>query len=214
MSRYTFLFRRKDNDRNCCAYIESQPRFECDHYFGSVILHGAGYSNSNFPEYEDIDTVLTEDEYQRLIEYNKQIKDLGYGIKKGDKRYNKGLALYEEYKDIFDKLQSDEAIEFQENIIEEEKEWLMVKYDFSDDDVETIFDNYGLDYRDRGIVGYVYGDATDVAEEIFNECLCLEISQRNALEGYVDFEQMGKDIANSDEVYCLLDDDRVVRYNM
>lgn len=214
MSRYTFLFRRKDNDRDCCAYIERQPRFECDHYFGGVGLNGAAYGNSNFPEYEDIDTVLTEDEYQRLIEYNKQIKDLGYNIKKGDTRYKKGLALYEEYKDIFDKLQSDEAMEFQENIIEEEKEWLMDKYNLSEDDVETIFDNYGLDYRDRGIVEYVFNDVTDLGEENFNECLCLEDYQRNALENYVDFEQMGKDIANCDEMYCLLDDGRVVHYNM
>ena len=92
---YLFLFREKDSDdRDCCAYIDSKnPRFECNHYFGRVNLNGACYSGHEFPAYEDIETVLTEAEYNELIQFNKAINDLGYGITKGDERYNKGIAF-------------------------------------------------------------------------------------------------------------------------
>ena len=52
---YLFLFREKDSDdRDCCAYIDSKnPRFECNHYFGSVNLNGACYSGHKFPAYEE-----------------------------------------------------------------------------------------------------------------------------------------------------------------
>ena len=92
---YLFLFREKDSDdRDCCAYIDSKnPRFECNHYFGSVNLNGACYTGHEFPAYEDIETVLTKAEYNELIQFNKAINDLGYGITKGDERYNKGIAL-------------------------------------------------------------------------------------------------------------------------
>lgn len=77
---YLFLFREKDSDdRDCCAYIDSKnPRFECNHYFGSVNLNGACYTGHEFPAYEDIETVLTKAEYNELVQFNKAINDLGY----------------------------------------------------------------------------------------------------------------------------------------
>lgn len=111
---YLFLFREKDSDdRDCCAYIDSKnPRFECNHYFGSVNLNGACYSGHKFPAYEDIETVLTKAEYNELVQFNKAINDLGYGITKGDERYNKGIALAKSVQHIYDKLKSEEAKEF------------------------------------------------------------------------------------------------------
>ena len=86
MRKYLFLYRKKDSDdRDCCAYIGAKnPRWECENYFGSITLHGACYSGHDFLNYDKIETVLTKTEYEELIIYNKAIKDLGYGIKKGD----------------------------------------------------------------------------------------------------------------------------------
>ena len=85
MSKYLFLYREKAaDDRDCCAYIDSKnPRFECNHYFGSVNLNGACYTGHEFPAYEDIETVLTKAEYNELVQFNKAINDLGYGITVG-----------------------------------------------------------------------------------------------------------------------------------
>ena len=65
---YLFLFREKDSDdRDCCAYINSKnPRFECNHYFSSIDVCGSCYSGSEFPVYEEIETILTKDEYENL----------------------------------------------------------------------------------------------------------------------------------------------------
>ena len=62
MSKYLFLYREKAvDDRDCCAYIEAKnPRFECDHYFGGVGLHGACYCGHDFPDYKDIETIRKE----------------------------------------------------------------------------------------------------------------------------------------------------------
>lgn len=163
MSDYLFLYREKDSDdRDCCAYIDAKnPRWECDHYFGKIILHGACYSNSNFCEYERIETILTESEYNELIEYDRAIRSLGYGIKKGDERYNKGIELSKNIQHIFDKLKSDEAIEFHNKIIESEIEYIKSEYSLSSEDIELIFVCYNLDYRDRGIIGCIFDNISD-----------------------------------------------------
>ena len=137
---YLFLFREKDSDdRDCCAYIDSKnPRFECNHYFGSVNLNGACYTGHEFPAYEDIETVLTKAEYNELVQFNKAINDLGYGITKGDERYNKGIALAKAVQHIYGKLESEEAKEFQQKIIESEIEYMKDEYSLDDADIEKI----------------------------------------------------------------------------
>jgi hypothetical protein len=191
MSRYIFLYRIKDSDdRDVCAYIEPQPRFECGHYFGSVILHGACYSGRDFESYDNIETILTREEYERLIKYSKAIESLGCGIKEGDERYQKGFELYNSVKDVFEKLESDEAIEFFEKIQESEKEWLMEREGLTQDDVNEIWDNYGLDYRDRGIVGCIFNNIRDAAyEEAFNFGYANKDNER-----WFDFDAFGEDL--------------------
>lgn len=209
MSKYIFLYKNNTEDRDCCAYIEAKPmRWECGHYFGSVTLHGACYSGHSFDSYEDIKTVLTEDEYNQLIKFNKDINDLGYGITKGDDRYNKGVELCNAIQPIYDKLLSEENEEFFEEIFEEEKEYLMDEYNLDDDDIEFIFGNYCLDYRDRAVVGYVFNDVYDLGYE---EAWSLGYVNNNdsIVERYFDFEAFGEDLAN-DEGYCKLVDGRVV----
>lgn len=213
MSKYLFLYREKDSDdRDCCAYIEAKnPRWECNHYFGSITLHGACYSGHDFLSYDEIETVLTKAEYEELIAYDKAINDLGYGIKKGDERYNKGIELSKGIQHIFDKLNSNEAKEFQEHIIESEIEYLKDEYSLSDEDIEKIFDEYYLDYRDRGIVGCVFNDSSDLGYE---EAWSLGYIKNGdtIAERYFDYEKFGEDLLE-DENYLELDDGRVVSLN-
>ena len=213
MSKYLFLYREKAaDDRDCCAYIEDKnPRFECGHYFGGVGLHGACYCGHDFPDYDEIETVLTKTEYEELIAYNKAINDLGYGIKKGDERYNKGIELSKSVQHIFDKLKSSEAKEFQQTIIESEIEYLKDEYSLSDEDIEKIFDEYYLDYRDRGIVGCVFNDSSDLGYEEAWQLGYIKNGDTIA-ERYFDYEKFGEDLLE-DENYLELDDGRVVSLN-
>lgn len=204
-----FLYKIKNtDDRDCCAYIRNQPqRFECNHYFGGVNLEGACYSNNKFADYEDIKTILTKEEYQQLIDFAKAISELGYGIARGDDRYNLGVELCKGIQPIYDKLASDEAQKFFNEIWEEEKEFLYDEYSLDDDDCEYIAGNYALDYRDRSIVGYVYNDAYDCGyEEAFS--LGIISNDNDITSRYFDFEEFGSDLAN-DENYCELPDGRI-----
>lgn len=211
---YLFLFREKDSDdRDCCAYIDSKnPRFECNHYFGSVNLNGACYSGHEFPAYEDIETVLTEAEYNELIQFNKAINDLGYGITKGDERYNKGVSLAKSVQHIYDKLESEEAKEFQQKIIESEIEYMKDEYSLDDIDIKKIFDEYYLDYRDRGIIGSVFQNSSDLGYE---EAWSLGYIKNgdSIADRYFDYEKFGEDLVNEDEDYLELDDGRAVSLN-
>ena len=124
MSRI-FLCRKKEDDRDCCVYIDNTPnRFECGHYFSDVILHGPCYCMHDFPTYENVETVLTEDEYNALIQFSEDIDVLGYGITKDDERYMKGVELCNNIQYVYDKLKSPEGIEYRDKIRESEKEYM------------------------------------------------------------------------------------------
>lgn len=212
MSKYVFLYKENSDDRDCCAYIEAKPmRWECGHYFGGVNLNGSCYCGHTFAPYEDIKTILTEEEYNQLIKFSNDIHDLGFGIKEGDERYNKGVELCKSVQNVYDKLLSEEAQEFFEQILEEEREYLMDEYSLDEEDIDTIFDNYGLNYRDRSVVGYVYKDEYDLGYE---EAWALGyVNQGDYIsEKYFDFEAFGEDLAN-DEYHCKLSDGRIVSLN-
>lgn len=209
-----FLYRIKDmDDRDCCAYIENQPkRFECNHYFGRVILHGACYCNSDWADYEDTETVLTKKEYITLREFDKRISELGFGIKQGDERYKQGVELCRDVQYIYDKLNSQEAINFFETIKESENEWIKEEYNLSDDDIETIFDKYYLEYHDRGCIGCIFESAYDCGYEEAFSIGYVNNDDNNIVSKYFDFEKFGQDLAE-DENYFELNDGRIVTLN-
>lgn len=205
-----FLYKENTEDRDCCAYVETRlERFVCGHYFSKVVLRGACYSGGDFAPYENIKTILTKDEYEQLVQFNEKITDLGCVTTKDDDRYNKGIELYEVIQPIFDKLLSEENEELFKQVVEEEKEYLMSEYSLNEDDIDTIFNNYGLDYRDRAVVGHVFKDVYDLGYE---EAWSLGyIDNRNSfMEKYFDFEKFGEDLANDSESYCKLTDGRYV----
>ena len=191
MSRYTFLFKENGiDDRDCVRYVELKDLKEnhicCD---GKFNVHGACFSMSlkgDNISYEDITTILTEEEFKALC--NPDGKDLT---------------------SIIEKLESEENTELFEQIIEEEKGYLMDEYNLDEDDIETIFDNYGLDYRDRAVVGYVYEDTYDLGYETAWSCGYVS-NNDSIMDRYFDFEKFGEDLVNDDECYCQLADGRCV----
>lgn len=212
MREYVFLYKENTDDRDCCAYIETSPmRWECGHYFGSVALHGACYSGHNFADYEDIKTILTEEEYKQLIKFNTELNALGFGIKEGSEKYNKGVELCKAIQPIYNKLLSEDNQELFEEIQAEETEYLMDEYSLDESDVEKIFSEYGLDYRDRGIVSCVFDDTYDLGREEAYSCGYIS-NDNSVVERYFNFEKFGEDLLE-DENYLQLDDGRVVVLN-
>ena len=228
MSKYVFLYREKEaNDRDCCAYVDANVmRFECGHYFGGLTLHGSCYSGHKFPKYDEIDTVLSKSEYEEMIKLSELIDGLGYGIEKGDSRYEAGLKyckelqkiIYEaglkyckELQKIIDKLSTPEANEFFEKIVDEEIDYLMDEYNLSPEDISAILDKYYLDYRDRSVVACVFDDAYDCGYEEAWSCGYID-GKNEVQKRYFDFEKFGHDLAD-EEGYLELDDGRIVRLN-
>lgn len=201
-----FLYRIKDSDdRDCCCYIEP-PRFECDHYFSSVRPQGACYSGRDFESYEKIETVLTESEYTKFLSLVGEIRILGYGITKGDKRYQRGMSLCVDLQFVFDKLRSPEGTCFFEQIVESEKEYLYDTTDLAKDEIDEIFDAYPLDYQDRSIFGAIYDDCEELGKD---EAFSLGLFHNNDFaERYFDHEKFGEDIAD-DEMHCRLSNGRI-----
>lgn len=206
-----FLYRLKNTvDRDACAYIDEIPStFDCEHYFSRVMMQGACYCMGWFASYEDIETILTKREYNELIKFNEDIEKLGYGINKGDERYKKGLELIKDIQDIYTKLQSAEAEQFEKDIMDNEKEIMMEQWNLSEDDIEEILDNYRLDYKDRSIIGYVYDDIEDLAENEIEQCFNVP----DYLTNYIDYSKFGEDLLENEEMYKELEDGRVVCYN-
>lgn len=207
-----FLYRLKNSeDRDACAYIDETPStFDCGHYFSGVGIQGACYCGGEFAPYEDIDTILTKQEYQKLLKFNHEIKQLGYGISKGDERYNKGIELIKDIQVIYDKLASIKAEQFEQNIMDDEKEIMMDMWNLSEEDVEDILSDYSLDYKDRSIIGYVYDDVEDLAENEIEQCFDVP----DFLTNYIDYSKFGEDLLQDEEIYKELEDGRVVYYNI
>jgi len=209
-----FLCKVNTEEGDCVKYINNEPlRFECNHYFGGVNLQGATFSTSiteleKIP-YKDITTILTEEELNALIKFNKELNNLGYGIKQGDEKYIKGLKLCEEIQPIYDKLNSKENEKLFNKIIEEEKEYLKNEYSLDYEDIEEIFNNYNLEYRDREIIGCIYDNVEELGKDIAHSYGYI---QDSPIVNYIDFKAFGNDLVD-DEYYHLLKDGRVIYYN-
>ena len=217
MSKRVFLYKENSEDRDCCAYIKAIPsKFECNHYFSSVGIEGACYSGGGFADYKNIKTVLTESEYNQLLQFAENIKNLGFGITEGDERYIKGVELCKAIQPVYDRLLSEDNETFFEEIQAEEIEFLMDEYGLTEDEVTEIFDNYGLEYRDRGIVCCMYDDEYDLGYEEAQGLGVIDYQmEKNGFpyDRYFDYEKFGNDLINDDERYIQLADNRVVCLN-
>lgn len=188
--KYVFLFKENNtDDRDCVRYIELKGLID-NHVCidGKFNVHGPCYSMSLKEEvgYENITTILSEDEYKMLCN--------------PDKNYD--------YSKIINKLLSEENEQLFEKVQEEEKEWLMEEYNLDEDDIEAIFDEYYLDYRDRAVVSYVYDNSSDLG---YNEAWEMGYIKKDDYISvrYFDYEKFGEDLLE-EEQYLELSDGRVV----
>lgn len=215
MSERVFLYKELNtNDRDCVKYIYNEPmRFECDHYFGSVNLQGScfsmGLNELEKTDYKNITTILSKEEIDLLIEFDKNISELGSGIKIGDDRYKKGVQLCKDIMPVYDRLNSEDNQALFEKVILEEKAFLCDEYSLTEDYIDEIFDNYGLEYRDRSVISCIFEDVEELGREEAEAFGYLndEISKR-----YFDYKSFGEDLVE-EERYHQLDDDRVVHLN-
>jgi len=159
-------------------------------------------------EYNNIKTILSEDEFNQIKLFNKRITKLGNGITEGDDRYKLGIKYIIDIQPIFDKLKSQENQILFDEVIKEEREYLKSEYNITDIDIDYIFDSYYLDYRDRAIISQIYKDAESAGREY------LESTENipKYLEDYMDYEKFGRNLLE-DEDYLELEDDRVVHLN-
>lgn len=219
MKKTVFLYKELETeDRDCVTYIEIRTKpeenFECDHYFSGIHLVGACFSTGfdyefkNGLDFNNIKSILTVDDFMQLVEFDKEISELKYGIKLGDERYQRGIALYESIQPIFDKLLSDENERIFEEVKQEEIEWLKDEYNLDDEDIDTIFNEYGLEYRDRGVVSYVWNSIDEAAEEEAEQLGYVTESNSR----WFDYEKFGADLLQ-DERYVELSDGRVAILN-
>ena len=213
MNNRLFLAKVKNSDdRDVVKYIEFTG-FSCNHYFGGLHIGGAcftGYEEEfrNLVEnnFEELETILTKDEFIKLFKLNNELKTLGYGIEKDSDKYNKGLEIIKEYENTIEKkLQSNENKELFEKVIADEKEYVKNKYNLSKLEIDDIFENYGLEYQDRASISYIFRDFDDmVYEEKFN----FGYDE----QPYFDDESFGYDLLES-ENYYKLDSGKIVLYN-
>lgn len=185
--KYVFVYKENDtDDRDCVKYIDINDlrarRTDCINKF---ISHGACFCSSFKEEvpYEEITTVLSEEEYKALCNPTSDM----------------------DFEKIIDKLLSEENERLFEQIIEEEIEYLQEEFSLDREDIEFVFDNYYLDYRDRAIVGGIYEDVEELGREYIYSTGGLE----EWLENYFDFGRFGEDLLDNDQ-YLLLEDGRVV----
>jgi hypothetical protein len=213
MNKY-FLYKEQGiDDRDCVKYIEVEKygKLECNHYFPGVNVIGAAFSMGLKIEEIDFDniiSILSKEEFIQLGEYNKAIFDLGYSIQKDDERYLKGIELYNNIKVILDKLKSNKNERLFEKVQKEEKEYLKEEYSLNDAEVNFIFNNYGLDYRDRGIVSTIFNDIEEAAREEADSLGY--VTKEN--ERYFDYNRFGEDLLEGEQ-YLELPDGRIVYLN-
>lgn len=211
--RKVFLAKIKDSDDRDVVYYVKFKGFECEHYFGGLQLCGACFCGfekelrdiveSNF---DNLETILTKEEMCKMFELNDKIKELGYGIERDSEKYNKGVAIIDEYNDtIGKKLLSDENEQLYEKVVKDEKEFVKRQYDLTDSEVDDIFDNYFGGYQDRAIVSYVFNDIDELVEEEKFELGYEDIK-------YFDDDAFGRDLLES-EYYYELDNGRIVAYS-
>jgi hypothetical protein len=217
MSQSVFLYKditkNESQYENCVFYLELPLlRFECGHYFSSIGVQGASFCTSlKYEEinYDNIITPLTRAEFQLLHEINIACRQLGYSIKEGSERYQRGIELRAKAMPIVDRLLSDEAKIIFDYIVGEETEYLTNKYGFDKDEVRELFEYYSMDYMDRGIISQVWASVENMGE---NEAYSFGYASESN-ERWFNFELFGKDLLENDNYYELSNGRVVSFYN-
>ena len=187
MSKHVILYR--DNNFDECKYIEldNDGVIRLD-YKGKPIVSNAHCSTRIDAKFENIETWVTEDVFNRLKNTN------------GDDTFS----------DVSDMIAHKEHEEFEAYIRESEIEKICVEYALDEEDVKDIIDNYNVtdDYFDANIISYIWDDAYEIAENYVDECCSID----SFLINYIDYDRLSEAIIEAGYYYELYDG-RVVQYN-
>lgn len=216
-----FLYKENEDDRDAVKYIDTENigKFECDHYFKPIGLQGANFWTHltseitgrkdvkiTYPKikgfYDSIQTILTLDEFRKLVGYAISIGDLGFGIEKDDARYQIGIDATKAIQPIIDRLSSGENQALAEELEKDEDDYLMSEYRLSEDDIEQIKDAYTEPYWDRGIVSNVHTES-DYVENLLERI----VGSNDSYQALVNF---GAKLTVVEDNCIELDDGRIV----
>lgn len=189
MSKYVILYRIKD-EYDGCRYIEldNDGTIHLD-YKGSPIVSNARCMMRIDEDFEDIETWVTKDVFDRMKNTN------------GDDTFS----------DVVDMIANGEHEEFETYVRESEIEKMCDEYGFDEDDAKDIMKFYGYydnSYFDMSIISYVWNDAYDIAKNYIDEFCNIE----SFLTSYIDYDGLGEAIIEDGDYYELFDG-RVVQYN-
>lgn len=186
MSKYIILYRIKD-EYDGCRYIElnSDGTIYLD-YSGKPIVSNACCSTRIDENFEDVETWLTEDVFNRM----------------------KNADGNDTFSDVADMIANGEHKEFETYICESEIDKMCEEYRLDEDDAKDVIRNYRNEYFDVSIISYVWNDVYDIAEDYVDECCNID----SFLTSYIDYDGLGEAIIE-DGYYYELCDGRVVQYN-
>lgn len=170
-------------------------------YEGTISPSGFEWA---LPDYNNITTSLIESDYEKRKAFVDTATSFGYIESEDSVTYKQALALYNDVKDIYDKLGLPENLNFYEacNNAKEYKDKL--KNHLSDYDYELV-----LDDKDPGEIKIinVYGDDWHLGRKFAESNL--EIPR--LLQGCIDFSLLGRKlIAEGYACYVELEDARIV----
>lgn len=215
MSKYLFLYKENGtNDRDAIKYIEVDrlDKLECGHYFPGIRICGACFSQElklNEIDFDNITSILNKDEFIKLVEYDKNINSLGYGLDKQPEKQEQAHLFFKDIENIIEKLKSVANMDLFDQVQQDEKKFIYNEYNTTPDEAQKIFDAYTLDYKDRAIIGAIYSDFYELGEDTFE---LYDHKTPDFIRDCINFEELGEKVAN-DEFYYILDDGRIVYLN-
>ena len=183
MAKNVILYRIKDDE---CRYISISDDVICVDYEGKPIVHNPCCSTRIKENFEDVETWLTEDIFNRM----------------------KNTDGSDTFSDVVDMIKNGEHEDFEAYIKNDELEKICDEYNIDVDEAEEVIWNYyDNDYFDSTIITYVWDSHYDIAESYVDECCNVESWMYN----YIDFDSMGEDIASDRGMYELYDG-RIIEY--
>ena len=170
-------------------------------YAGTISPSGFEWA---LPNYGDIATSLIESDYAKLKAFVDTVTSFGYIESEDSANYKQALALYNDVKDIYDKLSLPENLNFYEACDNAKEYKDKLKYHLSDYDYELVLDD--KDHGEIKIIN-VYGDDWHLGRKFAESNL--EIP--SLLQGCIDFSLLGRKLIDEEYAcYVELPDSRIV----
>ena len=187
-------------------YIAKNPEaFSlCTGFFSCASAISPSGFSWELPNYNNITTSLIESDYKKLKAFMHTVNGFGYIHSEDSANYKQALALYNNVKDIYNKLSLPENLNLYEacNNAKEHKDKL--KHHLSDYDYELV-----LDDKDPGEIKIinVYGDDWHLGRKFAESNL--EIP--SLLQDCIDFSLLGRKLIDEEYAcYVELEDARIV----